>query len=561
MFHHWAIALLLLPLVLAGNPSDDLITSLPGADEALFASLPNMYSGYLDLPSSSKHMFYWLVEAEESPENAPVALWTNGGPGCSGFIGLMTEQGPFRPTKNGSLVANPGSWHLADVNMLFVEQPVGVGFSYSDDPTKDYVTGDAQAAADLYAAIVEFQTQYSGRYGSDFYLTSESYGGHYLPTTARYILDQPGGAAAIGFKGFFLGNPWTDPKSNAVGRVQTLYGHGLVPKPAYDKFAAACLGGETTASGSSNSGGGEGGDAECLASGLEVLSDSSYPSQNIDALSYPSCDAEGALVPRRPDADGFETAALATIGRAQRLWLLARGGAADASELMKLGLLPPLPSRGHMPAAPTTAAAAAAATATEAAAAASAPSVGVGGSPSTSDAVLAYDPCVDNYALAYLNRADVQAAIHVQPANASSSSSPSSPSSSSKQEVREVRWSECSFSLDYNPADGMVPMMPLYQSLIADPTPLKLEVYSGDDDSNCPTLGTMQWAYGLDLPETQAWNPWYYEDPTYGHQFAGFQVSWEGNLTLSTVHGAGHEVPTYKAAAALELFKRYIARE
>ena len=61
-----------------------------------------------------------------------------------------------------------------------------------------------------------------------------------LPTLAQHILQQPGGAAALGFKGFFLGNPWTDPTSNAVGRVQALYGHGLVPKPAYDAFAAAC---------------------------------------------------------------------------------------------------------------------------------------------------------------------------------------------------------------------------------------------------------------------------------------------------------------------------------
>lgn len=57
--------------------------------------------------------------------------------------------------------------------------------------------------------------------GNDFYLTSESYGGHYLPTTTQYILSLPGNAAQeLNFKGFFLGNPWTDPATNAVGRVQ-----------------------------------------------------------------------------------------------------------------------------------------------------------------------------------------------------------------------------------------------------------------------------------------------------------------------------------------------------
>ncbi len=70
----------------AGTAAEDLITSLPGAEGI---NLPNMYSGYIDLPESEKHVFYWLVEG---PSTAPVTLWTNGGPGCSGFIGLMTEQ-------------------------------------------------------------------------------------------------------------------------------------------------------------------------------------------------------------------------------------------------------------------------------------------------------------------------------------------------------------------------------------------------------------------------------------------------------------------------------------
>lgn len=97
--------------------------------------------------------------------------------------------------------------------------------------------------------------------------------------------------------------------------------------------------------------------------------------------------------------------------------------------------------------------------------------------------------------------------------------------------------------------------------------PLKLEIYSGDDDSNCPLLGTLQWTYALELEETSSWAPWYCEDAPYGNQFAGFQVAWAadgGNatstLTLSTVHGAGHEVPTYKGQQALQLFQRYLDR-
>ena len=55
--------------------------------------LTNMFSGYLDLPDSQKHVFYWLVEADvEDASSAPVVLWTNGGPGCSGLTGFMVRK-------------------------------------------------------------------------------------------------------------------------------------------------------------------------------------------------------------------------------------------------------------------------------------------------------------------------------------------------------------------------------------------------------------------------------------------------------------------------------------
>jgi len=64
--------------------------------------------------------------------------------------------------------------------MLYVEQPAGVGFSYSDDPD-DYTTGDAQAASDNYVLIQQFLERFPERKSNDFYITSESYGGHYIP--------------------------------------------------------------------------------------------------------------------------------------------------------------------------------------------------------------------------------------------------------------------------------------------------------------------------------------------------------------------------------------------
>ena len=81
---------------------------------------------------------------------------------------------------------------------------------------------------------------------------------------------------------------------------------------------------------------------------MAVLADSQYPSQNIDALTYPSCDdhtaaaAATAASPEGASASSVSVSASAsatTAGRAQRLWLLARGGAASARELQRMGLL------------------------------------------------------------------------------------------------------------------------------------------------------------------------------------------------------------------------------
>uniref|UniRef100_A0A0G4HAN5 Carboxypeptidase n=1 Tax=Chromera velia CCMP2878 TaxID=1169474 RepID=A0A0G4HAN5_9ALVE len=70
----------------------DRITSLPGWE----GDLPSrMWSGYVDVGGGARSLHYWLIEAEEEPEKAPLVLWMQGGPGASGMFGLLTEMGPF----------------------------------------------------------------------------------------------------------------------------------------------------------------------------------------------------------------------------------------------------------------------------------------------------------------------------------------------------------------------------------------------------------------------------------------------------------------------------------
>ena len=86
----------------------DQVTELPGLNYPLKF---NQFSGYITLPGTEKNIHYWLTEAETNPETAPLVFWTNGGPGCSGLIGFMTEQGPFRPDETGNLQENVYAWN------------------------------------------------------------------------------------------------------------------------------------------------------------------------------------------------------------------------------------------------------------------------------------------------------------------------------------------------------------------------------------------------------------------------------------------------------------------
>lgn len=100
------------------------------------------FSGYVDT-AENQHIFFWFFEARNvDPTEAPLTVWINGGPGSSSMIGLFQENGPCGVDINGDVFSNPFSWSNAS-NMIYIDQPTQVGFSYSI-PVPGYVDPNTQ---------------------------------------------------------------------------------------------------------------------------------------------------------------------------------------------------------------------------------------------------------------------------------------------------------------------------------------------------------------------------------------------------------------------------------
>ncbi|KAL5724992.1 hypothetical protein ACHQM5_008189 [Ranunculus cassubicifolius] len=149
------------------------------------------YSGYVVTNIlHGRALFYYFVEADSVDFFArPLTLWLNGGPGCSSLgFGAFMEHGPFQPGKDGRLKQNKYSWNL-ESNMLYVESPIGVGFSYSNTSSDYEGWTDIQTAEENLRFILNWLEEFPQYKDVDLYLTGESYAGHYIPQLAALILN------------------------------------------------------------------------------------------------------------------------------------------------------------------------------------------------------------------------------------------------------------------------------------------------------------------------------------------------------------------------------------
>ena len=228
---------LLVSLGLLAKAADESakVTSLPGQDTFDFG----YYSGYLQL-NGTKMLHYVFLESQNAPSTDPLVVWFNGGPGCSSMLGLTQEHGPY-VMESGTDYFHPNeySWNKF-ANMLYIESPAGVGFSYCNS-TEDCTFDDNSSADDNLQALLEWFKSYSEYLTNDLYISGESYAGIYVP----YLVDRidtynnETSGDKLNLVGFMVGNGVTNWKFDTTPAYTNIaYWHGLYSQEMYDEYLA-----------------------------------------------------------------------------------------------------------------------------------------------------------------------------------------------------------------------------------------------------------------------------------------------------------------------------------
>ncbi|KAI1792554.1 alpha/beta-hydrolase [Ganoderma leucocontextum] len=163
------------------------------------------WSGLLPIssdPNETRKLFFWFFPPGPQGSLDDLIFWTNGGPGCSSLEGLLQENGPFQwsygqahPTQNEFSWTNLSS-------ILFLEQPVGTGFSQG----KPNATNENDVAAQVVGFFQQFLDVFSELKGKNLYLSGESYAGMYVPYLANFIYEHPTDLD-LTLNGFWVSDP------------------------------------------------------------------------------------------------------------------------------------------------------------------------------------------------------------------------------------------------------------------------------------------------------------------------------------------------------------------
>ncbi|XP_069728788.1 retinoid-inducible serine carboxypeptidase [Phaenicophaeus curvirostris] len=187
---------------------------------------PKELWGYVQVRSKA-HMFWWLYYANNPTKDfteLPLILWLQGGPGSSGCgFGNFEEIGPL----DKEMKPRNTTW-LQAASILFVDNPVGTGFSYVDDCSL-FAKNLTTVVSDMMVFLGEFFTCRTEFQTIPFYIFSESYGGKMAAGIALELHDAvQKGTIKCNFMGIALGDSWISPLDSVLSWGPYLYSTSLL---------------------------------------------------------------------------------------------------------------------------------------------------------------------------------------------------------------------------------------------------------------------------------------------------------------------------------------------
>lgn len=196
-----------------------------------------------------EHFWFWAFESRSgNAAEDPVVMWLNGGPGCSSGCGMLMELGPcnarpYNGTKGPHTHHNEFSWNN-NASLLFLDQPVGTGFSYASWADESRNTAkDTKAPSRIYTAkaaardasaflqlwALHATELFGDKNGlSSFHIAGESYAGRWIPLIANQLVQDnkeavahpERGLAPLPLDSVLIGNGITSPKHQFPAYVE-----------------------------------------------------------------------------------------------------------------------------------------------------------------------------------------------------------------------------------------------------------------------------------------------------------------------------------------------------
>ncbi|KAJ3697612.1 hypothetical protein LUZ61_001317 [Rhynchospora tenuis] len=226
--------------------SRTIVKHLPGFNGPLPFYLE---TGYVMVDEiNGGELFYYFIESEGKPSEDPLLIWLTGGQRCSVVSGLFFEIGPLKIVKapyNGSipeLAYHPYAW-TKNASIIFLDSPLGAGFSYSSNP-KGYEVGDTIASLQIHKFLKKWFVDHPNYISHAFYVGGDSYAGKIVPFTAQLVAEgiEAGQQPLLNLKGYLVGNPSTGEKIDGNARIPYAYGVGIISKQLFELTQKSCVG-------------------------------------------------------------------------------------------------------------------------------------------------------------------------------------------------------------------------------------------------------------------------------------------------------------------------------